>query len=1419
MDKTSKQDTSYSKFEATIISLINDYFIVNHIREVPENINDKLNELIQTENLLFKEKFIKSATSTFLHRNFPILSTQQKKDDMITFGYKFWKVMYTFSSNTIRRRKENTEVNDQWLKNQYVQKMIIDDDLTNEDYLDFLFGVMFVDEIKFCKEEGKSFNYGHKYNYRLSTFHSWKLSKSLMLDILIHLIKIRLDNKKKQVDYQIVEKSIRYFPVGCELDIEEVIKELESVNNITIIGFHYPVSQNSNKTVKLPLVQMKIFSNMLDGFPRKLYPIDIIDIFHVAFGFYPKYAKDENVYGIISDCYIGKRWSYEIVIENSPPKNNEYEEITQNLNEKIIRYLADCTLSIMNLSLYISYFSIFAFAVDKEDLSNIDDIVKSNGIRFCSTNQIFIDECVNTIRKNITKEEIYEQFLYDEYRNLIAPQSVFVNAYIPSILYSEFKAIVSEFIPIKKPKPIVKNFLITKYQKLRGFPNLKDLTSFYPSRLKIIPVSSFDSVFNATENNVYLLREQYDNFATLWLEYSNYVYETITEIESFELLLVTWRSRNFIKDLQNALMLRDDEYMQHSFYTVLGIIERIDSLENMDYITFYRTYLGFFLFLSNKSIVHLPYSVTKYLNLWPFNIEVWLSEKPLIKAYHMFNKRRSLNNKSAVYSILATSTNIDPMNIREKQLEDAIKLVDRELLIKSNDNVIKKIRDLFASLGNIQVLSYEEDQSKILSEQPVDFLDDYKNKPEFKYLCKSAKLFMENNSQSIDTRKKEMQLIVKFLKFLEENHFIKGTLFEKVLLEPIFSGDVELSLHHWINGSIGKTDQNKVQNVIAQICERSPYLAGAFKSIYRKNYSKQRKNSMMPSRYALDEEVLLEMRNIVLNDPPKSTYYERKIDEKSLWYSHVHITQPMLPAMLLLHIKMPHRAEHIRTLDLNKFFIRDVDGNLLGLEISTDKNWRRADVFTIDKEVVNIMFDDEELNFIQKCNEYIYQYFDQIRPVYQKGDAKNIWGQIVPMFPNNLGTDFIPKEVYRGYYFKVLIKALLSLGKDVDNYIQAQGSVDMQRLMKNLIYTETYEIEQEAYLSKKLKSKHYGPHSLRKSNITRYISYGHPLEVIIAMTGHKSLNTIMSVYIDYSMLAKSASFLEAREVINKDISIENPIDISKEYIKVIGSVLKAGNPTSLTNMLNKLKLSPPPSILDEKSNLINNEYGLSKCLEANIHVWKPMPWGICTTFECPTNIVERCSACPYLLTNELFMRGIKLAVLVSTSKIAKIGNSLYNNMKESSLNDIEYSDHTAFQKDQIIEFYSWQLLIDDLHEKIYNTEGCERNALQQIAANQVDYNMGLIEIFTEAKACYYGSRDVDTFTDELAGKVLKLLVQKRVEFNNIPFDNQESLLTWFIDYLDNSSSIERENIIKSLKDPENNFDCLLSNKKDLQDMS
>jgi len=407
------------------------------------------------------------------------------------------------------------------------------------------------------------------------------------------------------------------------------------------------------------------------------------------------------------------------------------------------------------------------------------------------------------------------------------------------------------------------------------------------------------------------------------------------------------------------------------------------------------------------------------------------------------------------------------------------------------------------------------------------------------------------------------------------------------------------------------------------------------------------------------------------------------------------------------------------------------------------------------------------------------------------------------MFPNKKGTDFIPKNVYKGYYYKVLIKALLSLDRDPLLYLQKSQNIS-EETFRTMFQPQNdsliFEFETEEYIAKNIKNTYYGPHALRKSNITRYISYGHPLEVIMSMTGHKSINSLMAVYIDYKMLSSSTNFRKAKNILNKDISVENPLNMSKEYIKTIRNIFNIDDKEQIKQILEKLDLRPPPSIIDSNGNLIANPNELNTPLESNPITWKPLPWGICTGIECPPNLTERCGACPYLLTNELFIRGIKLAVMLSTAKIAKVGNGLYLNMKNKKMDDIQYANHVSFQKDQIIDFYAWQVLIDELHEKIYEQKE-NIDKLSLVTAEHLEYNIGLIEIFAEAKACYYNSKDINAFQDELAGTILKLLIQKKVNFEGIPYDNSNAIIPWFMDMLKNSDNDEKHEIIEILKNP------------------
>ncbi|MFK5938597.1 MAG: hypothetical protein QM497_09415 [Sulfurimonas sp.] len=1324
----------------------------------------------------------------------PILNTQKYKDRPALAGVALYEKLFGIAA-ALSDKERIYNFSDQWCKEQFLEYMITDKDLTYTHFKEFMYGFIFVSKIGEIQEDDtynvhfrfKNFFVSHKVTCKFN------FSETLINDIASVLFRhAAINDEISKEDFQ---KYLQFFPSQIIPNPLEIAANLKKNYKVTVIGDYLYMKGRENSIKNLSLENIDKFEKRLQSYSRNLYTIEILDIFSDVFGFVPINIRNDDIYELIK---ITESFANKIVINSNYPGDEQAIEMIPKIAKMIFRYLSSNGVRAIYPSLLSKYFALLSFSVNTENLKNLHNISKEMGIVFYETEEEYIDYMLSRFINE--HENIYllkDSILMPWYKKQLAPESLLVDKYIPLMNYTNFKKQLINQLNIP--------YEIDNCSENKQCEQLiqQALNSQADTGYKIKYVENFTSAFNISKNIIYLKSDIDKQFNNLWESYFERVTDTLNEIESLELLFVTENKKNYFHDMHKIFFIADEQYKKLNFYTLLKVLE-ISNAKKESQVQ--QTIYGFLLYLSNLSIAQLPLEITLCLTKYSFQVDTWLNNNPSVNFMYKISIGRNYKKNQMLFALLATSSNIDPIDIHEEDVNLLLQQIDAMDIAKyTQSNIKSKIRDMFITLGNIHILSYEEYKANQES-SPNIFLKKYGQIDEFKYLAKATKLFMENNSASLATRVNESKLIEKFFNFLENFHFSKGTIFEKVMLEAIFSGDSENSLQEWIDSEITQSQKNKIQNVIAQICERSPYLSGAFKSIYRKNYNSNatRKKSFTPSRYALDEEVLFAMRNTVLNDPPQSDYYKNdNTNKEDHWYAHIDKAEPLLPAMLLLHIKLPHRAEHIRTLDLNKFLIRNNDGSFAGFEMSTDKNWRRTDIFTIDKEIVKIMFDDEELSFIEQCNSYIYNFFEHIRPIYQHSDQKNVWGQIVPMFPNKKGTDFIPKNVYKGYNYKVLIKALLSLDRDPLLYLQKSPSIS-EETFKAMLQPQNnsfrFEFETEEYIAKNIKSTYYGPHALRKSNITRYISYGHPLEVIMSMTGHKSINSIMVAYIDYKMLSSSTNFKKAKNIINKDISVEDPLNMSREYIKKIRNIFKVEDKNQIERFLKKLDLKPPPSIIDSNGNLIPNSDGLNTSLESSPITWKPLPWGICTGIECPPNLTERCGACPYLLTNELFIRGIKLAVMLSTAKIAKIGNGLYLNMKNKKMDDIQYANHVSFQKDQIIDFYAWQILIDVLHEKIYEKKD-NTNKLPLVTAEHMEYNMGLIEIFTEAKACYYNSKDIHAFQDELAGTILKLLIQKKVNFDEIPYDNSNAIIPWFMDMLKNSNYDEKHEIIEALKNP------------------
>lgn len=1276
-----KKNQYILKYENDIIYKLNEYCNKHVVREME---NEEIILFIRNNFSLDKINLDNTAIEN-IRKAIPILDTQQYKNRPALAGVILYEKLFGIpAALSFSKEQKNYNFTDVWFKEQFLEYFITDIDLRYTHFKEFVYGFIFVSEIGDIQEDDTyHIQFGHKdFSGSRNVTCKFNFSETLINDIASVLFRHASINE--EISKEDFQRYLRFFPYKINPNPLSIAANLKKNYQITVIGDYLYMKGKEDSIKNLSMENIDKFEKKIQSYNRNLYTIEILDIFSDIFGFVPINIRNDDIYELIK---LVENFPNKIVVNNSYPGDEQAIKMIPKIAKMIFRYLSSNGIRAIYPSLLSKYFALLSFSVRTEQLINLHNISKEMGIIFYKTDEEYINHMLNKFvdeHENIAL--LKDSILIPWYKNQLAPESLLVNKYIPLMNYTNFKKqLINRLnIPFEIGSGIQNKQLEELMQQaLNSQDNIK---------YKIKYIEKFTSVFNTSKNTLYLKYDIDEQFNNLWESYFERVIDTLNEVESLELLFVTEKKRSYLYDMHKNFFISDEQYKKLNFYTLLKVLEISNIKEELQ---IQKTIYGFLLYLSNLQIIQLPLKITLCLTKYAFQVDTWLNNNPSVSFMYKISISRNYKKSQILFALLATSSNVDPINIQEEDVKLLLQQLDTMDIAKhTKANIKNKIRDMFVTLGNIHILSYEEYKANKES-SPNIFLKKYGKINEFKYLTKAAKLFMENNSASLPTRVNENKLIEKFFNFLEIFHFSKGTIFEKVMLEEIFSGDCENSLQEWIDNEITQSQKNKIQNVIAQICERSPYLRGAFKSIYRKNYNSNatRKKSFTPSRYALDEEVLYAMRNIVLNDPPQSNYYKNdNRDKENHWYAHIDKTEPLLPGMLLLHIKLPHRAEHIRTLDLNKFLIKNNDGSFAGFEMSTDKNWRRTDIFTINKEIVKIMFDDEELNFIKQCNNYIYKFFEHIRPIYQHGDKKNVWGQIVPMFPNNKGTDFIPKNVYKGYYYKVLIKALLSLDRDPLFYLQKSPNISeetFEMMFQPQDNSFRFEFETEEYIAKNITSTHYGPHALRKSNITRYISYGHPLEVIMSMTGHKSVNSIMSAYIDYKMLSNSTNFKKAKDIINKDISVEDPLNMSKEYIKKIRNIFKVEDKSRVEQFLKKLDLKSPPSIIDSNGNLVPNSDGLNASLESSPITWKPLPWGICTGIECPPNLTERCGACPYLLTNELFVRGIKLAVMLSTAKIAKIGNGLYLNMKNKKMDDMQYADHISFQKDQIIDFYAW----------------------------------------------------------------------------------------------------------------------------------
>jgi len=428
-------------------------------------------------------------------------------------------------------------------------------------------------------------------------------------------------------------------------------------------------------------------------------------------------------------------------------------------------------------------------------------------------------------------------------------------------------------------------------------------------------------------------------------------------------------------------------------------------------------------------------------------------------------------------------------------------------------------------------------------------------------------------------------------------------------------------------------------------------------------------------RVPIDEdEIIHKLDDIVTNRPPKSNYFRNySVNMDMSWWEHLDRVRPFEPLIIKLHLRIPVRGETLRLTDRDKILQYNKNGNIKGFYFVSDKNKKRRDPLVVP----NIW--KSELLFLEKLVEYSKEYAPNIPRVYP--DDSTLKEGIIPLFCDSEGLSTYTSQQHLLYWTKVLIQAQMEFLQEGKDY--------------NLVYSTNIELpksisELDSLSSEEITTfkRKYDIHSLRHTGITRNIRAGMPLELVRMLSGHSGYNTILTIYYHVNQDELINNWLNKH---NLDITDElNLNKNSNLFLKkeMIADEIKSTNPKQLLKVLEDNCFFQ----LSNRTLSIDEDVSLESISESDPKFWKSRSAGICTRMQCHDKIIERCSLCPYLISNYMFLEDIGLKVQLSMIKIQKFNDLIIKN-RESGHNH-ENSRLKTLVKEQIEEFVGWLEVLD-----------------------------------------------------------------------------------------------------------------------------
>lgn len=628
------------------------------------------------------------------------------------------------------------------------------------------------------------------------------------------------------------------------------------------------------------------------------------------------------------------------------------------------------------------------------------------------------------------------------------------------------------------------------------------------------------------------------------------------------------------------------------------------------------------------------------------------------------------------------------------------------------------------------------------------------------------------------------------------------------------------------------------------------------------------------TKQALDEEILVRMKEICLLRPPPSTYFPvKKINSKKIWWGHENV-EPFLPMSIFIAASFPHRSAHTINHDIDTFLQYDSLGAFSGIGIFTDKNKDRKKPFFIPKNIVYQMFgsfylnseNQDKINYdkakadVKLLENFVnYAKHDylggiEIQQAFVSNNKRNVDGKFKPLFyhPKNTGK-VMGKPVFDDYFYRVLTQALYEMDIDIKNFVTL-GSTSKREDSSHKITGETGEVhhlseipnkDDGAYKDfiwhvinkKSIKSQltspqGFSPHSLRISNITRLIDFDVDPMIILILSGHEDINTILTHYIDKKIYNNYEFTRKAAQAMG--YVGELPSKLVPEAVHKF--LLSQDNSTKelLENLLKEGFTFA--TIIDWDGGYRYNDDPESFLLQYDQRFWSTNPLGICTRPDCILN--GKCGVCPFYLTGHSYIKNLNVMLMGSTTSLAIYGKEFYNLRTNGKLNDTEAKFAEDSQRERYMILMGWDGIIEKLSQTATNhmrgdsiiedrhtgnmLPNEELSTLSPISTGQtikVEFFTGMLSFYLEARDT--GSKivckDYEIITSKLASKINRLYNKNGLRdmiLKTAPL-SVEDQVEWFTKLTNLTSSDEIFKRISESKSNENNiFNILDESLKD-----